>query len=197
MLLQKSRNPARNVIAYTTHKAGSMVLHRVLKDICEINRIRYYSPNEARAALPFDRIFAGHDFIAKKARLLRPDSLFRSDARQSKRPASSCICGIRVMFCVSMFYSYCYMHAGEIERTPVIARRWRKRGLTASCSIWWARRFTTTVAITGLVRATRNTSATCSIATSVISTELLDRPNTIVVSYEEMVLAFPSWLEKS
>jgi hypothetical protein len=27
-------------------------------------------------------------------------------------------------------------------------------------------------------------------------TELIGRPNTIVVSYEEMVLAFPSWLEK-
>jgi hypothetical protein len=26
--------------------------------------------------------------------------------------------------------------------------------------------------------------------------ELLNRPNTIVVSYEEMVLAFPAWLEK-
>ena len=27
-------------------------------------------------------------------------------------------------------------------------------------------------------------------------TELIGRPNTTVVSYEEMVLAFPSWLEK-
>ncbi len=26
--------------------------------------------------------------------------------------------------------------------------------------------------------------------------ELIDRPNTAVVSYEEMVLAFPGWLEK-
>ena len=58
-MFRKFRNPTRNVIVYTTHKAGSMVLHRVLKDICEINRIRYYSPNDAKPALPFDRIFEG------------------------------------------------------------------------------------------------------------------------------------------
>ena len=59
LTFRKFRNPTRSVIVYTTHKAGSMVLHRVLKDICEINRIRYYSPNDAKPALPFDRIFSG------------------------------------------------------------------------------------------------------------------------------------------
>ena len=75
-MLFRSRKPGRNVIAYTTHKAGSMVLHRVLKDICELNRIRYYSPNESKTQLPFDRIFAGHDFIAKKRGCFGPIRFF-------------------------------------------------------------------------------------------------------------------------
>src|SRR5262245_40983024 len=72
----QARVASRKVIAYTTHKAGSMVLHRVLKDIYELNRIRYYSPNESKAQLPFDRIFAGSDFIAKKRGCFGPIRFF-------------------------------------------------------------------------------------------------------------------------
>src|ERR1051325_5384640 len=72
----QARAASRNIIAYTTHKAGSMVLHRVLKEICELNRIRYYSPNESKTQLPFDRIFAGSDFVAKKRGCFGPIRFF-------------------------------------------------------------------------------------------------------------------------
>ena len=111
----KWRNPRRDIIAYTTHKAGSMVLHRVLKDICELNRIRYYSPNEARSQLPFDRMFAGHDFIAKKRGCFGPIRFF---VPTRALDTASIILHLRDPrdVLVSMFYSYCYMHEGEIER---------------------------------------------------------------------------------
>ena len=110
----KFRNPRRNVIAYTTHKAGSMVLHRVLKDICELNRLRYYSPNESKTMLPFDRMFAGHDFIAKKRGCFGPIRFFVPTKAIDE---ASIILHLRDPrdVLVSMFYSYCFMHAGEIE----------------------------------------------------------------------------------
>jgi len=110
-----ARTASRNVIAYTTHKAGSMVLHRVLKDISELNRIRYYSPNESKTALPFDRIFAGYDFIAKKRGCFGPIRFF---VPTKALDDASIILHLRDPrdVLVSMFYSYCYMHAGEIER---------------------------------------------------------------------------------
>src|SRR6266446_10014669 len=109
----KWRQPRRNLIAYTTHKAGSMVLHRVLKDICELNRIRYYSPSKAQ--LPFERMFAGHDFIAKKRGCFGPIRFFVPTKALDEASVILHLRDPRDVL-VSMFYSYCYMHAGEIER---------------------------------------------------------------------------------
>src|SRR5438105_15688389 len=114
LLRNKWRNPSRNVLAFTTHKAGSMVLHRVLKEICALNRIRYYSPNESRNRLPFDRIFAGEDFIAKKRGCFGPLRFF---VPTKALGSANIILHLRDPrdVLVSMFYSYCFMHAGEIE----------------------------------------------------------------------------------
>jgi hypothetical protein len=123
-----ARTASRNVIAYTTHKAGSMVLHRVLKDISELNRIRYYSPNESKTALPFDRIFAGYDFIAKKRGCFGPIRFFVPTKALDE---ASIILHLRDPrdVLVSMFYSYCYMHAGEIERHTGYRREVAEAGI--------------------------------------------------------------------
>ena len=108
----KRRDPSRNIIAYTTHKAGSMVLHRVLKEICELNQIRFYSPNKSE--IPFERIFAGRGFSLEKARLFGPVRFF---VPREALDEASVILHLRDPrdVLVSMFFSYCYMHAGEIE----------------------------------------------------------------------------------
>src|SRR2546430_16919580 len=71
----------KNVIVFTTHKAASMLLHKLLADICQKNNITYYSPNQkADKQLPFDRIFNGEDFIAARTGCFRPCRFFRPSA---------------------------------------------------------------------------------------------------------------------
>jgi hypothetical protein len=93
MLLRKRfRKLKRNVIAFTTHKGGSMVLHRVLNDICHLNRIRYYSPNNEGEKLPFDRIFRGTDFISTRHGCFGPIRFFvpTKALKGSEHNCSSC-----------------------------------------------------------------------------------------------------------
>jgi hypothetical protein len=194
-MLFKSRNPRRNVIVYTTHKAGSMVLHRVLKDICELNRIRYYSPNESKTLLPFDRIFAGQDFIAKKRGCFGPIRFFVPSKAIAE---TSVILHLRDPRDVltSMFFSYCYMHAGEIEADTGYRKEVAAAGIDRFVLDMVSAAFYEYRGDYGIGSRYKQHVGTVLDRYERYVTELLGRPNTSVVSYEEMVLAFPSWLEK-
>jgi hypothetical protein len=189
------RKPKRNIIAYTTHKAGSMVLHRVLKDICELNRIRYYSPNESKTALPFDRIFAGHDFIAKKHGCFGPVRFF---VPTQSLATASVILHLRDPrdVLVSMFYSYCYMHAGEIERHTGYRREVAEAGIDKFVLDMVSAPFFDYRGDYGIGSRYKQHVGNVLDRYQRYLDEIFPRPNAFVVSYEEMVLSFPSWLGK-
>lgn len=189
----KWRNPGRRVIAFTTHKAGSMVLHRILKDICELNRVRYYSPS--RTMLPFDRMFDGYDFIAKKRGCFGPIRFF---VPSEAIATASVILHLRDPRDVltSMFYSYCYMHAGEIEAGTGYRKEVAEAGIDRFVLEMTGEPFYAYRGDYGIGSRYKQHVGTVLDRYERYLTELLGRPNTIVVSYEEMVLAFPAWLEK-
>src|SRR6266576_4374102 len=104
----------KNVIVFTTHKAASMLLHRLLVDICQKNNITYYSPNQkADKQLPFHRIFNGEDFIASRNGCFGPLRFFVPSRALED---ASIILHLRDPRDVltSMFFSYCFMHPGEM-----------------------------------------------------------------------------------
>jgi hypothetical protein len=196
MLLRKKwRIPDRNVIAFTTHKAGSMVVHRVLKDICELHRIRYYSPNDSRATLPFDRIFAGYDFIAKRRGCFGPIRFF---------VPTKAIATARIILhlrdprdvLTSMFYSYCYMHAGEIEAQTGYRKAVAEAGIDKFVLDMVTEPFYAYRGDYGIGSRYKKHVGTVLDRYQRYLDELLGRSETVVISYEEMVLAFPVWLEK-
>ena len=189
----KWREPSRNIIAYTTHKAGSMVLHRVLKDICELNRIRFFSPN--KSMIPFARIFAGEDFIARKRGCFGPIRFFVPTRALGE---ASIILHLRDPrdVLVSMFYSYCYMHAGEIEPDTGYRKEVAAAGIDRFVLDMVGEPFYEYRGDYGIGSRYKKDVGTVLDRYERYVTELLGRANTIAVSYEEMVLAFPSWLEK-
>src|SRR5205814_5495236 len=112
---KKPTQPDKSVIVFTTHKAASMLLHKLLADICQKNNITYYSPNQkADKQLPFDRIFNGEDFIAARTGGFAPVRFFVPSAALN---SANIILHLRDPRDVltSMFFSYCFMHPGEIE----------------------------------------------------------------------------------
>jgi hypothetical protein len=194
--VRKSKKLNRNVIVFTTHKAGSMVLHRVLLDICEKNDIPYYSPNQdPDKKLPFHRIFNGEDFIASRNGCFGPLRFFVPTAGLD---------GARIILhlrdprdvLVSMFFSYCFMHPGEIAPNTGYREEVAEAGID---------KFVLDMSDGNFSRY-RGDYGTGGQYGSYIGSvydryvryfkEIVGRPNVIVLSYEEMVLNFPSWLSK-
>jgi hypothetical protein len=196
MIFKNKQRPARRkVVAFTTHKAGSMVLHRVLKDVCELNRIPYHSPNVQRSTLPFERIFAGYDFMAKKDGCFGPIRFFVPTKALAQMRVILHLRDPRDVL-VSMFYSYCYMHAGEIERHTGYRKAVAEAGIDRFVLDMVGKRFYDYRGDYGIGSRYKKDVGTVLDRYQRYLKELVDLPNTDLVSYEEMVLAFPSWLRK-
>src|ERR1700716_2824439 len=101
------------IVAFAIHKAGSMVLHRVLREICDLNRLTYYSLNKGGEPLPIDQMFGGRDFISEKNGCFGPIRFFVSSKALDDARIILHLRDPRDVL-TSMFFSYCFMHRGEV-----------------------------------------------------------------------------------
>ena len=186
----------KHVIVFTTHKAGSMLVHRVLQDVCKKNSIDYYSPNQdPDKQLPFEQIFNGEDFIAQRNGCFGPLRFFVPSAALN---GANIVLNLRDPRDVltSMFFSYCYMHPGEIDGNTGYRKEVAEAGIdkfvldmTDENCVRYRGEYGTGNRFTKHVGNIRDRYLT-------YLREVLGRSNATIVSYEEMVLDFNNWLKK-
>jgi len=187
---------SKNVVAFTVHKAGSMVLHRVLREICELNQINYYSPNKGAAALPIDRMLAGtQDFIAERNGCFGPMRFLISS---KGLPEARIILHLRDPRDVltSMFFSYCFMHPGEVPANTGYRREVADAGIDQFVLDMVTDKFWSYEGHYGTGLPFKKFVGNIYDRYVRYLAEVVSQPNAILVSYEEMVLSFPSWLRK-
>lgn len=186
----------RSVVVFTTHKAGSMLLHRVLRDICENNRIPYYSPNETgRHQIPYERIFEGEDFIASRPGCFGPLRFFLPSATLE---TASMVLNLRDPRDVltSMFFSYCYMHPGEIEANTGYRKEVAEAGIDQFVLDMSSSKFASYRGEYGTGSRFGKYTGNIVDRYKTYLEEVARKPNAVVLSYEEMVLRFDTWLRK-
>jgi hypothetical protein len=186
----------KNVIVFTTHKAASILLHRILVDICEKNNITHYSPNhEGDRKLPFDRIFNGEDFIATHNGCFGP---LRSFVPSSAFDRTSIILHLRDPRDVltSMFFSYCFLHPGEIKGNTGYRKRVAESGIDKFVLDMSDENFTRYEGDYGTGGPFSRYIGNIRHRYITYLREVVGKPNAILLSYEEMVLDFHSWLRK-
>jgi hypothetical protein len=195
-----AKKPERNVVVFTTHKAGSMLLHGVLRDICDLNRIAYYSPNQSGSKkIPFDRVFSGEDFIAERNGCFGALRFYVPSKALADANIILHLRDPRDML-TSMFFSYCFMHPakypGEVEPNTGYRKAVAEAGID---------KFVLDLSDENYLQYRGDYGTGCNFGANIGSVrhrydiylkEIMDRPNTVVVSYEEMVLDFTSWLRK-
>lgn len=192
---RSSSELSKKVIVFTTHKAGSMVLHRVLRDICEQNNIRYHSENQPDPdRLPVRKMFEGKDYIARHDGCFGP-MRFYMPSRALK--TANILLHLRDPRDVltSMFFSYCFMHRGDEEPNTGIRKEVAEEGID---------RFVLGMSSPDCVRYKGDYGTGGNYHQHIGNMleryesyvrELVGQPNVSLVSYETMVLDFPKWLE--
>src|SRR6476469_4344159 len=186
----------KNVIVFTTHKAASMLLHRLLADICQKNNITYYSPNQsADKQLPFDRIFNGEDFIAARTGCFGPVRFFVPSAALSHANIIVHLRDPRDVL-TSMFFSYCLMHPGEIEPNTGYRKEVAEAGIDKFVLDMSDENFSRYEGDYGIGSKYGRYVGNVYDRYTTYLREIVGKPNAVLISYEEMVLDFASWLRK-
>ncbi len=186
----------KNVVVFTMHKAGSMVLHRVLKDICDSHKIRYHSEHQAPPdKLPVKKIFAGREYVARHNGCFGPVRFFLPSRALGDATILLHLRDPRDVL-TSMFYSYCFMHPGPVEANTGYRKEAAEEGID---------RYVLEMSSAGFMRYEGDYGTGGYYKKQIGNIveryerylrEFVGRPNCVLVSYEEMVLEFPSWLRK-
>jgi len=187
----------RNMIVFTSHKAGSMVLHRVLREVCKKDHIVYYSPNHdcIDRQLPIDQIFNGDDFIAKRNGCFGPLRFFVPTAALENANIILHLRDPRDVL-TSMFFSYCYMHPGEIAPNTGYRKKAAEIGIDKFVLDMSDENFSRYQGDYGTGGCFAKYIGNVRDRYVRYCSQVMDRPNTTIISYEQMVLDFPNWLKR-
>ena len=187
---------AKNVVVFTMHKAGSMVLHRVLQDTCEHNKIRYHSENgPGPYKLPVRKIFEGKDYIARNNGCFGPIRFFLPSRALADANLLLHLRDPRDVL-TSMFFSYCFMHRGPVAGDTGIRKEVAEAGIDKFVLDFSSEEFARYEGDYGTGGNYKRYIGNIFARYDRYLREVVGKANVVLVSYEEMVLDFPSWLRK-
>jgi len=186
----------KNVVVFTTHKAGSMVLHRVLKDICDHNDIRYHSENQPDPdKLPVGKIFDGKDYIARHNGCFGPIRFYLPSRALAQANILLHLRDPRDVL-TSMFFSYCFMHRGAVAPNTGIRKKVADAGIDKFVLDLSSAEHARYEGDYGTGGNFKHRIGNVLDRYEQYLREIVDRPNTQLVTYETMVLDFPTWLRQ-
>lgn len=193
---RRYRKLKKSVVIFTVHKAGSMVLHRVVKDICDLNRIHPFSEHEDKPnKLPVRKIFEGKNYIAKRNGCFGPIRFYLPARGLEDTNILLHLRDPRDVL-TSMFFSYTLMHRGPVPANTGPRKEVAEAGID---------RYVLDMSSDGFMRYEGDYGTGGNFKHHIGNVleryqrylkEVAGKPNAVVVFYEEMVSDFRNWLRK-
>lgn len=184
---------ARDIVVFTLHKSASMFIHRQCELLCRLAGMAYHSPNAAGSDLDARRLLTDREVWEKRHGCFAPVRFFVEIPRLESYEVILHLRDPRDVL-VSMFYSYCYIHAGPVAPNTGYRADAAARGIDA---------FVLAQATTGS-RDYPGDYGTGGHVQDLVGTlpsryrayidRLLGKPNVVLVKYERMVADYRSWL---
>ncbi len=184
-----------DIIVFTMHKSASTFLHTQCELLTKLSGIPYHSPNIGGSGLDARRLLTDKDIWRSNNGCFAPIRFFIDVPQIEKYQVILHLRDPRDVL-VSMFYSYCYIHDGEIAGNTGYRKEVADKGIDAfvldkvsEMSADYKGNYGTGTQLEKLIGNLPKRY------TDYIN-ELLRKPNVKFVKYEEMVTNYRSWLEK-
>ena len=183
----------RDIVVFTLHKSASMFIHRQCELLCGLAGIAYHSPNVAGSGLDARRLLTDREVWVKRHGCFAPVRFFVELPRLESYEVILHLRDPRDVL-VSMFYSYCYIHPGELAPNTGYRQAAAARGIDA---------FVLDQAITGGLHYPGDYGTGGHVKDLVgplparyraYMRRLLGKPNVTLVKYERMVADYRGWL---
>jgi hypothetical protein len=186
---------SRDIVVFTLHKSASMFIHRQCEWLCRLSDLPYHSPNMPSCGLNARMLLSEPDIWRTRSGCFAPLRFFVEIPQLERYEVLLHLRDPRDVL-VSMFYSYCHIHAGEIPANTGYRRAAAERGIDAfvlakssADSARYPGDYGTGGHVEDLVGNVLTRYRT-------YIERLLRRPNVTLLKYEEMVADYPAWLEK-
>jgi hypothetical protein len=185
----------RDIVVFTLHKSASMFIHQQCELLCRLSGMSYHSPNVPASGLDARRLLTDKDLWRLRHGCFAPVRFFVDIPQIDDYDVILHLRDPRDVL-VSMFYSYCYIHPGEIEANTGYRRDVASRGIDAFVLAKASERSSEYRGDYGTGGHVEDLIGNLPKRYRDYIERLLTRPNVLLVKYEEMVTDYRRWLEK-
>ena len=184
-----------DIVVFTLHKSASMFIHGQCELLSKMAGLTYHSPNLKDSGLSARSLLTDKNLWSVRRGCFAPIRFFVDIPRL---PDYQVILHLRDPrdVLVSMFYSYCFIHAGEVAANTGYRKAVAERGIDDFVLAKASDRS----------REIRGDYGTGGHIEDLVGNlprryrdyldRLVGKPNVTLVSYEEMVTNYPAWLRK-
>ena len=184
-----------DIVIFTLHKSASMFIHRQCELLCGLSGVAYHSPNVPASGLNARRLLTDKELWRTHHGCFAPVRFFVDLPRVEDYRIVLHLRDPRDVL-VSMFYSYCFIHPGEIEANTGYRREAAAAGIDAFVLAKASARSAAYRGDYGTGGHVEDLIGNLPARYRAYIERLLGRPNVTLLKYEEMVLDYRSWLTK-
>jgi len=190
-----ARVSSPSLVVFTLHKSASMFLHHQCAYLCALCGMDYHSPNVPGSGLSARALLTDPELWTSRRGCFAPIRFFVDIPNLADYRIVLHLRDPRDVL-VSMFYSYCFIHAGEVPANTGLRKEAAAKGIDAFVlakasddSAQYRGDYGTGGHVEDLIgnvaRRYRD-----------YIERLLGKPNVVLVKYEEMVTDYRAWLGK-
>jgi hypothetical protein len=184
-----------DIVVFTLHKSASMFIHRQCELLCRLSGLAYHSPNVPASGLSARRLLTDKELWRTRHGCFAPVRFFVDLPHAEDYRIVLHLRDPRDVL-VSMFYSYCFIHPGEIEANTGYRRKAAAAGIDAFVLAKTSGRSADYLGDYGTGGHVEDLIGDLPARYRMYIDRLLGRPNVIFIKYEEMVTDYRSWLRK-
>ncbi len=186
---------SKDIIVFTLHKSASMFIYRQCKFLSEQSGITYNSPNIVDSGLDPQSLLTDKNIWRTRSGCFAPIRFFIDVPQLENYEIILHLRDPRDVL-VSMFYSYCYIHVGEIAENTGYRKETAAKGIDAFVLGKASDKSSNYQGDYGSGGHMEDLTGNLPTRYNNYIEHLLGRPNVAFVKYEEMVTDYRSWLEK-
>lgn len=188
-------HPPADIVVFTLHKSASMFLHRQCELLCKLSGIDYHSPNVPGSGVDALGLLTNKALWSSRHGCFAPIRFFVDIPNIEDYRIILHLRDPRDVL-VSMFYSYCFIHAGEIAPGSGYRREAAAKGIDAFVLSKASDRSSDYIGDYGTGGHVEHLIGNLPARYRTYIERLVGRPNVLLLRYEEMVTDYASWLER-
>lgn len=186
---------SKDIIVFTLHKSASIFIHKQCEFLTRQCGMTHHSPNKVGNDLDPQRLLTDKDIWRTRNGCFAPIRFFIDIPKLENYEIILHLRDPRDVL-VSMFYSYCYIHTGEVETNTGHRKEVAERGIDAFVLDKASDKSSNYQGDYGSGGQIEDLIGNLPTRYNNYIKHLLGRPNVIFVKYEELVTDYRSWLEK-